>query len=1712
MTNSSTTFRIIGIGASAGGLEALQNFLTHLTQEMKDHAFIIAQHVSPTYKSMLVPLLAKSSHLPVLEAENGGEVSPGFIYVTPPDTEIMIENGKFLLKKPNYTSGPKPSIDTFFQSLGECFESRAIGIILSGTGSDGASGIVNVKQLGGLTIAQDPKTAKFDGMPISAIETGQVDLILAPEEMGEQILLYIHAPTSIKESEDLEESESAFYFNILLSLSKFKGTDFSTYKQTTVMRRVKKRIETLQLTSIGQYQKYLEDNPEEYELLFETILIGVTSFYRDEDAFLAIEEHLEQIISGKVKGDSIRIWAPGCSTGEEAYSIASILANLLKEKSSHFNIQIFATDIDDKAIEFARKATYPNTSSFLFKSIPDKSFLIQKLDSFEISKQLRSMVLFTKHDLTKNPPFLKLDMVICRNLLIYFGQSLQQQIIPLFHYALNANGILFLGKSETIGNFTDLFITLDAKNKIYQRKRGGSLQTLRFAGFKPNTTVVVPAATKETPRKEITVSEMVKETLYNTFDFPYVVITENYNVEMINGDVNLFLKLPEGVMNANILKMIRPELQSELRFTITKVIRDKEAQKSDFIKFSEKGMDYLAIIRVKPLLYSPKNNDLFMVVFEYFPERPFATTWRAEGTENELMERASILEKELSTTKEHLQIYIEELETSNEELQSLNEEVQSTNEELQSTNEELETTVEELQSTNEEIQIAYTELKSANEELERKDQIVKIKESSQAALLNNSLQSFILTDNEFKVIAFNDKAKSTFLIFMQKHIKIGDDLLDLMNLDFFPGLDADLPKLAKGEIIFGETKIQNQHLQEIHLAYNFSPVLDLTLNLTVISISFLDITFTKKTEISLRKAENLLTSVFNAVHVGICITDHKGIYINVNEAYCKLYGYSREELIGQSCTIVALPEYQASIKLFHDQFIAGNKELPKEWTEQKKDGSIIDVFSSSELLIEEDGTRFKVTSARDITEKKKFQKLLLQTQETAHVGGWEYDTSSGKFSLTSEAYRLFGLQENSVESIESIAGQFNELEEQKILHHFQGAINDHQPFDILCEYKDLLGNKLWYRTIGSPKSYLDSSPKIYGSFQDVTDTINYELQIKNSKELLEQTNETARVGGWDIDLKTNEVQWTSVTRAIHEVPTNYAPLLDEGINFYREGENRDKLNSLYNRLISLGKPFDDEFEIITYNGNKRWVRVTGHANFENGVCIRVFGAFQDIHDRKVANEAMRVAKERYDFLTQATREAIWDWDMVGNTLFWGEGFRTNFGYNLEDQSKNFDSWQNTIHPEDQERILRSINESLSNKEAITLENEYRFKKADGNYTDVNDKSLIIRNADGLAIRMVGAIEDISKRKFEETRLRLFESLIINSYDGVFITEAEPFDEPGPKIVYANPAMLAMTGYTEAEMLGKTPRILQGKKTSRHELDRLRSAMEKWETCQIEVINYKRNGEEFWNQFSVVPLANEKGWFTHWISIEKDITERKLEEEEKEKLIAELTKSNKDLKQFTYITSHNLRAPLSNLTAALNIIDDIPIENEMLSELLKGFRISTDNLNQTINDLIKILIIKDSPALEQTPLLFQDVYESVKSQIQNIIDLSGTQIETNFDQFPTITFNKTYLESIFLNLLTNSIKYRSHDRSPRIKIRSSKENNRIRLSVEDNGLGIDLTKHKAKVFGLYQRFHDLPDSKGLGLYLVKSQVEALGGKISLESKVGVGSTFTIDFKR
>ncbi len=551
-------------------------------------------------------------------------------------------------------------------------------------------------------------------------------------------------------------------------------------------------------------------------------------------------------------------------------------------------------------------------------------------------------------------------------------------------------------------------------------------------------------------------------------------------------------------------------------------------------------------------------------------------------------------------------------------------------------------------------------------------------------------------------------------------------------------------------------------------------------------------------------------------------------------------------------------------------------------------------------------------------------------------------------------------------------------------------------------------------------------------------------------------------------------------------------------------------------LVILMLVFTSQSLIINFSLKNNYIIYTSFSSVVIAIIAFLFFKMainrnkEYINNLEIEFEELSKSNERYDIVAKATSDTIWDWDIKTGSFIWNKGIQGVFGYKKEDVGDNLQWWFDKIHPEDSLKMSVKLYSFIAEK-SEKWQDEYRFCCADGTYKYIFDRGFLVKDETDTIIRMIGAMQDVTKQKEEEQRLKLLETVITQTKDTVIITEASGINTDIPNIVYVNPAFTKMTGYAAEDVIGKSPTIFMSKYSVKNELKKLAEALKKKEEFSFESINKRRNGEEYWVNFMMIPITDKDNIHSHWISIQRDISVEKEREKEREHLISELTQNNKDLKQFSYITSHNLRAPLSNLTGLLNLVEDIPIENLELKEIINGFSKSTNQLNETINDLVNVIIIKDSPSIQKENIVIKDIFENVFNQLSFLIRLKKPIIKMNLDEKETINLNKSYIESILLNLMTNSLRYFDPKKQLKIQIASKKTDNETILTFKDNGIGIDLERNKDKIFGLYQRFHDYPDSKGLGLYLVKSQVESMGGKISVESHVGEGTTFTITFK-
>ena len=788
------TLPIVGIGASAGGVEALEQLFKSVPAD-NGLAFVVVTHLPPDRESMLAEILGRATRMPVVDAKDGERVEAEHVYVLPPSAILTIREGRLRLRRTSAADRERAPIDVFFNSLAEDQGEHAIGVVLSGGGHDGTLGIKAIKENGGLTVAQGTNVSRprFTEMPSSAVAAGFVDLELPVEEIPERIIAYVRNWGAF----DPEKPGDALA-KIYGLLRTRTGHDFSEYKERTFQRRVQRRMQVVQTTKLEDYAEQLRKEPDEVHALFRDLLIGVTDFFRDAVAFQTLETLvIPKLFEGRGADDEVRVWVTGCSTGEEAYSLAILLREQCEKLVSPPKVQIFATDIDEQAMSVARAARYP--ANLVKEVSPDrlKRFFIHEAGTYRVVKELRDMCIFSTHSVIRDPPFSRLDLICCRNLLIYLKPTLQAQIVPLFHYSLRPGGYLFLGSSENLSRYSELFITLDRKSRIFRRRDLVSRPPLPLRQFQPNSRRET-AAPQEGQSELLQRSDMLRRvagTIVERFAPTYVIVDEAAQTLFFSSGTGKYLQPAAGPPNRDVVAMARPGLRADLRAALHRAKETGRRVVRDRVAVQINGGTQTVSLAVEPV--GEGNEIAYGIVFH--DRGPIRVDEGASTSEHPESENTTVqqIEKELQETKERLQSTIEELETANEEFRSSNEELLSVNEELQSTNEELETSKEELQSVNEELQTVNNELSMKIDELDRAN-----------ADLNNLFQSTqiatIFLDRNLVIRSFTPAVIKLFNLIDNDR---GRPLTDIVGRIDYPELEEDMRRVCGGGEVAERTVI-----------------------------------------------------------------------------------------------------------------------------------------------------------------------------------------------------------------------------------------------------------------------------------------------------------------------------------------------------------------------------------------------------------------------------------------------------------------------------------------------------------------------------------------------------------------------------------------------------------------------------------------------------------------------------------------------------------------------------------------------------------------------------------------------------------------------------------------------------------------------------------------------------------------------------------------
>ncbi len=1001
---------VVGLGASAGGIAPLQEFFSGMTTD-SGLAFVVVMHLSPEFDSQLTNILQQKTKMPVTQVAQPTRVKPNHVYVIPPNHQMTVEDSTLCLLPPQGSPGRRMTIDLFFRTLARAYGHRAVCVIMSGADSDGAIGLKHIRAQGGVTIAQDPNEAEYESMPAAAIESGMVDWVLSVQKMAPKLLEFVQnenwmkLPPEIPDTQELDqkdqltpagetisketrspEDESAIA-EILANVHAKTRHDFEHYKRATVLRRIARRMQVHSLESIPQYLEFIHTHPHETGALLQDLLISVTHFFRDRDAFAALTAHIPGLFAGKGKGDVIRVWVPGCATGEEAYSIAILLAEYAERHKDPPKLQVFATDIDERAIAEARQGLYPSIIEADVSPERLRAYFVRDHGRYRVRKRIREKVLFASHDVLKDSPFSRCDLISCRNLLIYLTAQAQAQVFDVFHFALRPGGLLFVGNSENNSTAQSLFSAVDAKQRLFVRRstlrtnwRAGlfpphmtgktmrslpawqarTLEALTQSGVGDATTKGAEAAHSGHARREVLFGALHLR-LLEQYGPPSAVVNESHEIVHLSESAGRYLHFAAGEPTANIVKVIDPALQIELRAALFRAAQSHAAVRAAPQRVEVNGTAETISLEVRPMRASDQAHGFFLVLFEKQNDAP---TVSAAAPAHETMARDA--DAEIQFLREQLSATVEQYEAANEELKASNEELQAMNEEMHSAAEELETNKEELQSINEEMVTINHELKTSVEEL-------NLTNADLSNLMASTDIGTIFLDRDLLIQRFTPSAQKIFNLVESDRGRSISDITSRLNYKDFVG---------EAENVLRDLRIIEREVQMAEGTWHMTriaPYRTTDDRIAGVVATFVDITHRKEAEENLRRSEARLRSAIEIETIGVIFFSRDGRITETNEAFLKMSGYTRDEVEEGRVRWDKMtpPEWMSLTLEEMNRFGATGKIGPYEKQYIRKDGTRWwGLFTGTEL-----GENLGVEYVFDVSDRKEAEERLRASEE-----------------------------------------------------------------------------------------------------------------------------------------------------------------------------------------------------------------------------------------------------------------------------------------------------------------------------------------------------------------------------------------------------------------------------------------------------------------------------------------------------------------------------------------------------------------------------------------------------------------------------------------------------------------------------------------------------------------------------------------------------------
>lgn len=1719
-------FLVVGIGASAGGIKALREFFSLMPSD-SGMAFVVILHLSQTHESNLAEILQRETAMKVEQVQQSVKIEPDHVYVIPPAKHLEMIDGMISLKEPERIRGKRVPIDRFFRTLAESFERKAVCIVLSGTGTDGTLGLKHIKERNGFAIVQDPQDAEYDGMLRSAIETKLADVVLPVAAMPSKLLLVRDSTKRLRLADNRENEVSKEIKNIellrdILSVLRVRtGHDFSNYKRPTLIRRIARHLQIHEIDDLADYLEILREKSDEVLFLLKNLLINVTNFFRDKEAFDILEKQVvPKLFEGKTSADQIRVWVAGCASGEEAYSIAILLQEYAAKISDPPRIQVFASDVDDEAIAEAREGRY--TEAIVADVSPERlrQFFTREEDGsgYRIRKSIREMILFAPHNILRDPPFSKLDLVSCRNVLIYLNRETQEKVLQVFHFALRENAFLFLGSSESAESMPPQFTAVNKKFRIYQSRPASAAWTsLLQMPMQGAWTVRIPELPAETRRNLQSYGEL-HHRLIEQYAPPSILINEEDEILHLSESAGQFLRFVGGEPTNNLLKVIQPALLSDVRAAIFAARQDGKTIEAKNIRIYAEDKNRFINLTVRPV----KMPEAFaLVIFEEVEADSLSDeSVQAVVAGDAAMENIfQQMEHELQSTKDRLRITVEQYETSVEEHRASNEELQAMNEELRSASEELETGKEELQSVNEELTTVNHELKDKIDEIGRAN-------SDLQNLMRSTEIATIFLDRDLYIKRFTPRAQEIFNVILSD---VGRPLAHLTHQLLPDDFATDAAHVLQ-TLQSSEREVRS--LDNRYFIARFLPYRTLDDKIDGVVLTFIDITARKKAEDALRESEEKYRTLFDSIDESFCIIemlyDEAGVcndwlFLEVNNAYERHTGL--KNVVGKLSSEIIPNTENYWLEIYNKVAQTGESVRFEHFHKETERW-----YYAYASRIGNEKSRQVAVVFNDITDRKHRemrQEYLLKLTDALHfirdpleveqkiteavmnyfgadrcyfaaINGDEAvirrDASKGNLESVSGVYRLrdFAIFKKTVEDGIPIvvynANTSNVLDE--TLRRICLRLDVISFIDVPI-IKNGQACGIFSLVQSEPKNWTKLEIQLIVETAELTylaiTRAQAEKAMRESEDRYRTLFESIDVGFCVIEMifdkkgKPFDYRFLEANPAFY-AQTGFTNAIGKTIREFAPNHEQYWFD-IYGEIALSGNPARFEQQAKALN---RWYEVYAFRVGKSADnCVAIL--FRDVVERKRGEKILRESEERLRVAVEAAEMATWDWDIIRDEIVWNEKHFTIFGLEPTDSPQKPQTFFERVHPADLERVNSLLKSAIENK--TTFQAEFRIIRHDNNEIHwMEGYGQVTEQIEGKSVRMNGVMSDITERKRDEEALRQSEErlqLIMKSItDYAIITMDQHFIITGWNTGAEN-----TFGYKAEEIIGKSSEILYTPEDLKNNIPRkeIITALKKG-FAEDNRRHIRKDGSKFIASGVITPIQD--GEIEGFVKITRDQT----------KIIeAEKIKREKELLQKLVNAQENERRRI-----ARDLHDE-------LGQLLTVLRLKIDNTRQINTDNQSIsanidemdLIAKrlddgvDFLAWELRPASLDDLglLTSLDKYIREWSYFSGITAEFFSSSVKDLHFSpevEINLYRIVQEALNNVHKY-SNARKAEVML--EKRKGQLVLIIADDGVGFNPENMGGS-------------DKGIGLIGMKERASLIGGEFEIESAQNQGTTIYV----